>query len=242
MRKLVRNAPIFYFVFLLFETILSAVLPTYGYELIITNRIVWFSLSLLIQLGFAAISILKRSELTKAAIIVSQVLPLLALVRYYYIDSFISMVPYGLIGLLAFVSFLSCFAISFLKFVPRFFRKVFAVLNFILFFIALAMFFLEAIFGSIGEHSIVHEKISPNGSYSVSIEKADSGALGGATNVFVEELTSSVDIVYGRISKVSQLYSGEWGSHVSVAWKDDHTLLINGKVFPLSDKTFIPES
>lgn len=104
------------------------------------------------------------------------------------------------------------------------------------------MFFLEAIFGSIGEHSIVHEKISPNGSYSVSIEKADSGALGGATNVFVEELTSSVDIVYGRILKVSQLYSGEWGSHVSVAWKDDHTLLINGKVFPLSDKTFIPES
>lgn len=213
----------------------------YGYEFIITCRTVWFLASLLIQLSFAAISILKRNELTKAAVVFSQVLPLLALVRYYYIDSFISMVPYDLIAINAFISFLSCFVISLLNITPRVLRVICAIINVILLFIFLALLFLAATFGSLGEQTIAAEKISPNGSYAATIEKADSGALGGATNVFVEELTSSINLGYGRFSKVHQIYSGEWNSHVRIAWKDDHTLLINGKIFPLSEKTFLPK-
>jgi len=108
MKKIVRNIPIIYFSLVLIETIVSAVMRNYGYELIVTNRTVWFLLGLLIQLAFAAISILKRNELTKAAVIFSQALPLLALIRYYIIDSFIRMVPYDLIAIYAFISFLYC--------------------------------------------------------------------------------------------------------------------------------------
>ena len=240
MQKIYRNIPIFYFVFLLIETVLSAVLISYGYKLIVSNRIIWFLLGLLIQLAFTALSIIKRTELTKAAIIFSQALPILTFVRYYYLDCIISMVPYNLIAIYAFISFLFCFLISLLKFVLNFYRKTCAIINSIILLIFLALFFLAVIFGSMGEHTIASKEISPDGSYAASIEKADSGAVGGATNVFVEELTSSVNIGYGRFSKVKQLYSGEWNSHVRIEWRDDHTLLINGKVFPMTDKTFLP--
>lgn len=242
MQKILRNIPIIYFVLLLIETIVSAVMPSYGYELIITNRTVWFLIGLLIQLAFAAISILKKNELTKAAVIISQTLPLLALVRYYYIDSFISMVPYDLIAIYAFISFLCCFVISLLKITPHIFRITCAIINSILLFIFLALLFGAVTFGSISEQTIATEKISPNGSFMASIERADSGALGGATNVFVEDLTSSINLGYGRFSRVCQLYSGEWNNHVRIEWKDDQTLLNNGKVFPLSEETFLPKS
>ena len=66
-------------------------------------------------------------------------------------------------------------------------------------------------FGSIDEKTIVKQTISPNELYMATVISVDSGVLGGATTVIVEEIPTSIK------------------------WKDDHMLLINGNAFRMQD-------
>ncbi len=78
-----------------------------------------------------------------------------------------------------------------------------------------------------------HARIeSPNGSrYAVLIE-SDQGALGGAT--YVEVVEKPIQILFLSIpGKSKRLYTGRWGEHefLKVEWKDEKTLLIDGKEY-----------
>ena len=242
MQKIIRNTPIFFFAFLSLATGSFALLSSHGYEFIVRNRILWFLLNLILQVILSGACILKRRELTKAAVVFAQALPTLAVVYYFFADSFLSNVPSALIAIHALLNFLVSFVISVLNMNDRLFRRIITVWNTILLLIILAMVTLEMTFGSLGESVIAREVPSPNQSYLATVEKRDSGALGGAKNVLVEDCKSIIDVGLGRFSKVQLLYSGEWDERVSVSWVDDHTLLINGKLFPLSEESFIPES
>lgn len=242
MRRIVRNTPIVFFLFLSLVTVSSALLSSRGYEFIVRNRVTWFLLNLFIEAMLVSASIVKKKELTKAAVAFAQALPTLAVVYYFFTDSFLSNVTEAVIALHALLCFIACYVISLLNLNVRVFRVITTIWNTILLLITLGMVLLAMTFGSLGEPEVARELMSPNGSYVATIEKRDSGALGGATNVLVEDRTSSVDVGLGRFSKVRQFYSGEWYSHVTIGWKDDHTLLINGKLFPLTDASFVPES
>lgn len=67
--------------------------------------------------------------------------------------------------------------------------------------------------------------------------RSDSGAVGGGTMLIVENTKDSMQLVYGRLAKQELIYSGEWNEyqHISYGWKDGHTLVVNGTVYPLPD-------
>ena len=242
MHKIIRNTPIVFFLFLSLVTVSSALLSSHGYEFIVRNRITWFLFNLFIQGMVFGICIVKRKELTKADIIFAQTLPTLAVVYYFFADSFLSNVPEAMIAFHALLCFIVCFTISVLHWKYNVLRAIFTVWNAILLLLTLGLVALAITFGSLGEPVVARELPSPNQSYLATVEKRDSGALGGAKNVLVEDCTSSADVGLGRFAKVQLLYSGEWDERVSVSWVDDHTLLINGELFPLTDQSFIPES
>jgi len=242
MQKLIKNSPIVFFLFLLLVTASSAVLCNHGYEFIIHNRFTWFTLCLFIHAMLLGACIVEKKELTKAAVVFAQALPTLAVVYYFFTDSFLSNVTEAMVAIHALLCFIACYAISLLNLNVRVFRVITTIWNTILLLLTLGMVALAMTFGSLGEPEVLREVLSPNESYLATIEKRDSGALGGGTNVLVEDLTSSVDVGLGRFSKVRQFYSGEWYSNVNIEWKDDHTLLINGKVFPIKDQSFVPKS
>ena len=237
MQKLIPQMPIIYFAFLLFVTTLTAVLWSNSYDFIISNRAIWFLLSLLIQILFAGICIVKRNELSKASIAFSQALPILAFAYYFFCDSIIDMVPSGLIALHALLYFIPCYAISLLQMNSRWFRIICAVLNTILLLLFSLLFLLAVTFGSMGEDTIVKQTTSPNELYVATVISADSGALGGATTVVVEEIPTSVHVGFDRFAKVEQVYAGDWNAYqrISIKWKDDHMLLINGNAFRMQD-------
>jgi len=237
MQKLLQQMPIIYFAFLLFATTLTAVLSSNSYEFIITNRAIWFLLSLLIQILLASIWFIKRNELSKASIAFSQALPMLAFAYYFFCDSFIDMVPSGLIALHALLYFIPCYAISLLQMNSRFIRMICAVLNTILLLLFSLLFLLAITFGSMGEKNIVKQTTSPNELYVATVISADSGAVGGATTVIVEKTPTSINVGFGRFAKVQQVYSGRWDAYqrISIKWKDDHMLLINGNAYRMPD-------
>jgi len=72
---------------------LTAVLSHQDYDLLITNRAIWFLLSLLIQILLAGICIVKRNELSKASIAFAQALPMLTSAYHFFCDSIIDRVP-----------------------------------------------------------------------------------------------------------------------------------------------------
>ena len=242
MQKIIRNTPIFFFAFLSLATGSFALLSSHGYEFIVRNRILWFLLNLILQVILLGACILKRKELTKAAVVFAQALPTLAVVYYFFADSFLSNVPEAMIAFHALLCFIACYAVSLLNLNARVFRVIATIWNTILLLLTLGMVALAMTFGSLGEPVIARELPSPNQSYLATVEKRDSGALGGAKNVLVEDCKSSIDVGLGRFSKVQLLYSGEWDERVSVSWADDYTLLINGKLFPLNEESFIPKS
>ena len=242
MQKIIRNTPIVFFFFLSLVMVSSVLLSKHGYEFIVRNQIFWFLLNLFIQAMLLSTCIVKRKELTKATVVFAQALPTLAVVYYFLADSFLSNVPEAMIAFHALLCFIACYAVSLLNLNARVFRVIATIWNTILLLLTLGMVALAMTYGSLGESVIARELPSPNQSYLATVEKRDSGALGGAKNVLVEDCKTSIDVGLGRFSKVQLLYSGEWDERVSVSWADDHTLVINGKLFPLNEESFIPKS
>ena len=88
-------------------------------------------------------------------------------------------------------------------------------------------------FGQIRQDSIVNRVMSPNRSYTAVVIDSDQGALGGNTLVDIEHNASEINVWFGRFIKITRVYTGEWGEFdtMSMEWKNDSTLLINGKSY-----------
>lgn len=240
MQKFLRRAPFVFFAYLLLTTILCAVLNSLNYGLIVTNRMLWFALSLLVPVSLTVVSIVKRKELSKASVVAAQALPVLMFIYYYFIDTLIRGVSTSWIAIHALILFVCAYILSILELSDKLLRGLIAVLNTLLLLLFLGLFFLAVTFGSLGERSIFKESVSPGEQYMASIEVADSGALGGATNVLVEDLSTSVPVGFGRFARVQYVYSGEWNEFrtIFVKWKDDHTLVVNWKEYTMSNEFF----
>lgn len=92
--------------------------------------------------------------------------------------------------------------------------------------------FIAAIFGNIGQDTIVKTAGSPSGKYCAQVISSDQGALGGDTFVDVYDVYEGrgIDTVLFKIEKKPQrVYSGDWGEfeRMQIYWKDDGCLVIN---------------
>ena len=230
MQKLFKRASIVYFAYLLLMIILSMAFLCFGYRFIVSNEIIWFVINILAVGILTALCLSKRKESVKSANIIAQLLPLFALIYIIVIIALIDGVDVIIFSLHGLLCFLSCYVISLLYINKRVFRIVCAVLNSILLLFLLAGIYFFMIFGQFGQDTIVRQETSPDESYTAVLIASDQGALGGDTLVNIEYNTTKI-IGYGRFEK--RLYTGDWGEFetMSLEWKDDHTLLINGKSY-----------
>lgn len=99
-----------------------------------------------------------------------------------------------------------------------------------------AKLMLAAGFGaSLGTVTVVKTVDSPDGMHYAQIIDADGGATGGDTWVRVYK-SGELDLGIIRFnSKFDTVYTGEWGEFngMRLEWKDNETLLINGKEYPI---------
>lgn len=89
--------------------------------------------------------------------------------------------------------------------------------------------------GNIGETTVVDVFPSPDGRYYAELIDDDQGALGGNTCVDVYR-TAELDLGVIRFCSVpKQVYWGNYGefNDMTIEWKDNETLLINGKEYPI---------
>lgn len=117
----------------------------------------------------------------------------------------------------------------------RIFSNVIAsILLLLLIFMAL----LYGTFGRISVYEVVKTVPSPNHSYEARLINNDQGACGGATIVQVKKHKGSIHILIGEFSKAPTLvYKGGWGEFetMELTWRDEHTLLINGTAYSMTD-------
>lgn len=240
MQKFLRQAPLVFFAYLLLAILLGVLLDSLNYWLIVTNHMLWFTLSLLVPVSLTVVSIVKRNELSKASIFAAQAFPLLAVAYSFYASSPISGVSNGLIAVSTLIPFLCAYVLSLLRLGSHWVRGMIVALNTLLLLLFLGLFFLAVTFGSLGETSVFRESVSLGEQYVASIEVVDSGALGGATNVLVEDRATSIPVGFGRFARVKYVYSGEWNEFRTtfVKWKDYHTLVVNWKEFTMSNEFF----
>ena len=88
--------------------------------------------------------------------------------------------------------------------------------------------------GNIGESAVVSAVPSPDGRHYAELIDDDQGALGGNTLVDVYR-RGALDLGFVRFCSVpKRVYHGDWGEfeNMRLEWKDNETLLINGKEYP----------
>lgn len=90
--------------------------------------------------------------------------------------------------------------------------------------LGIALFFV-LLLGSIGQKTVVQTLPSPDGTYEARVIDVDQGALGGNTVVEVER--------NGFLTRPKRIYIGDWSEWktMQIQWKDEHTLMINGKAY-----------
>ena len=73
---------------------------------------------------------------------------------------------------------------------------------------------------------------SPDNTYIAWVVSSDQGALGGSTQVYVRNTQKDIPFVSGMLKTESKnLWSGRWGTEVTLCWEDDDTLMIDGKSY-----------
>jgi hypothetical protein len=98
--------------------------------------------------------------------------------------------------------------------------------------------FFDYVFQDFGQNSVVKSISSPQNTYIADVINSDQGACGGDTIVNVRNKNNSIDLFFCEFGKAPiHVYYGEWGEfeHMKISWKDENTLLIDGKEIKISD-------
>lgn len=175
----------------------------------------------------------KRENSTNAENILSQLLPLFSLVYIYVMILTVDGVNDQVLILYGLICFISCFALSLLYRGKRVLKVVFAVLNSILLYLLFITSFFIMTFGQISQDTIIKQVLSPDKTYTAILIDSDHGALGGNTIVNIDNNSSEISVLLGRLTKTARIYTGRWGEFetMTLAWQDDNTLLINEKSY-----------
>ena len=83
------------------------------------------------------------------------------------------------------------------------------------------------------DDTVIYSIDSPSDEYYAEVIDRDQGALGGNTVVMVYSRYEFNALLFKITKKPVTVYSGEWREYenISVSWKNDSTLIINGKLY-----------
>ena len=230
MLKALKQPSIAYFAFMLLITILLITLMCLGYSLIVLNENVWLILNVFIEIRLLVLFKVRKENTTKAANVIAQLLPLISLMYIDTLGLIIDGVKDSLFALHAVICFLSCVIMSIMC-ENRLFVKIIGIVFNGIFLSRLLVGLL--VFGLIGENTVVRQVPSPNQAYTAVLINSDLGALGGDTLVDVEHN----NLNFAGILKIKErIYAGRWGEFetMTIAWKDDDTLLIDGRAYDIN--------
>lgn len=152
MQRLFNRASIIYSVFLLFATVPSIAFMSLGYWFIVSNEIIWLAINVVTVVILIALCLAKRKDSTKVANIISQLLPLFALIYICVIGLLVNGVNGFFLTLYALFCFTSCYAISLQT---NMLFKLCVLYSIILFFLVIVASFFIMTFGQIGKSTIV---------------------------------------------------------------------------------------
>ena len=180
-------------------------------------------------LSTAALLILTifAGEPAKADRVCAALLPFLAIINFLF-----RLFPNRWLPFLLFMAVDSvCAWIMFARFAgPKTLKTVFGILPASLY-VVLLYLSPAILIGSIGENTVLQSIPSPDGKQVAQVIDSDQGALGGGS--IIEVIYRSADLFLLRIEDTQQVYFGKWGESfdMEVSWRDDDTLLINGRPY-----------
>ena len=201
-------------------------------NIITAGAIVWLTIS----------GVRNRREKTKASIILSAVLPLIALI-YLVLKSVsfeVSIESHGLYPIYSLTekSTIIHACITMICSMVLFFSCgrgkairiglgiIYSAGVLILFF----MLFIAFLFSDFGENKVVASVVSPNDKYVAEIVSIDQGALGGDTVVNITRQHRDINFLIGKLKKdPKRIYHGRWGEFYDMVlrWETDNILNIN---------------
>jgi hypothetical protein len=101
--------------------------------------------------------------------------------------------------------------------------------------IFLCFVFFYLLFLNFGEDTTLAQIPSPSGQYVLISVEHDEGALGGGVTVTAKKEFHSQDLLTFYKKGNWFLYGGDWGEKPNVAWIDDCTISVNGRMYKLTD-------
>lgn len=206
-----------------------------GYNFILCNYPLSIVALTVISATALVLLLTLKIPLNKAQAVFSVLLPPLSALNglFFVLDSrweltiFFILICYG------------CSIVILIKFSHHIVLKVIStVFSVLLVFFLLFSSFIQLIFGDLGLKTIVKSVVSPEKTYVAEVIDSDQGALGGNTHVDVWNKGKVIELYICKFSKSPVcVYTGDWGefNDMQIAWKDEHTLVINSKEYCIND-------
>lgn len=110
--------------------------------------------------------------------------------------------------------------------------KAISLLGSPIFLILVLMFVLMSDFG---KTTVIQQIESPDERYRALLVDVDQGALGGNTDVIIEHKQDVLNFGFFLLQKKTLIYRTDWGAFedMELVWKNEETILIDGKAFPV---------
>jgi hypothetical protein len=89
--------------------------------------------------------------------------------------------------------------------------------------LGVSLFALGILLSDFGKTEEIRSVPSPNGSYSLVLEKVDQGALGGNTLINVKHS------YFGMVEWKRRIYIGRWGEQPNLEWVGNYEVSVNGE-------------
>jgi len=234
MKKALSFSPILFSIIFLFFSFCKIIAAIFDYKFVLYNNFITSTMiNILLLCATVSLPICKVSMNKANRVFSTFLLPLSIFGELLFVSGANKNSHFEITIALAFVACV-CTAYIFGKFSSIFVLKILSVISSTLL-IVLFMFalLLYNIFGNLSSDTVVKTLKSPNNTYLAKIIKSDQGMLGGNTDVEILN-TENLNVIIGNFSRIpKQVYSGEYEEYkdMDIFWKNETTLVINGKEF-----------
>lgn len=221
---------------------LSTVVPlcrllgaAFEYEFLLHSDVVPIAFLAAVSVFAALLLLLTKVSVNKVNAVFSAVLPVLSVINGF---CFLSSGKWKQ-TLVFIVLCCACAVVIFLKFAwPAALRVLFGIAFVLLSLLVLVTVDTAWRIGGFGSKTLLKSVPSPQNTYVAEVIYYDQGALGGDALVEVQNKSRTFHVLIGTFSKSPvRVYSAKLNEIElsQIKWKDEHTLVIDGKEYPASE-------
>ena len=217
MQKMLQRSAIIYLGFLTLTSCAFAMLLFHSYKFVAHSGLVWFVFNLIIFGSLTALCIINRKTSTKAANVISQLLPLFSLIHICLTLLLVEGIHVVLLLWYALLCFFCCYAVSLLHKNPQMFKITCVVLNSIMLCVFLSLSSIVMVLAQFSQNNAEKTQIYSNKPYTVINVNADLGPFGKSSFIDTKFNDQSFNAVIGQIIKSKRSYIGVLGESETVS-------------------------